>query len=100
MPGKASIVPVERIQSRILLMRGRRVMLDADLAELYGVTTKALNQAVKRNRRRFPDDFMFRLTAGEKREVVTICDHLSRLKFSRAPPTPSLSTGRSWSQAC
>jgi hypothetical protein len=61
-------------------------MLDADLAELYGVTTKVLNQAVKRNIGRFPSDFMFQLTADEKREVVTNCDHLPRLKFSPGLP--------------
>lgn len=57
-------------------------MLDADLAELYGVTTMQLNQAVKRNNERFPDDFMFRLSNTEKTEVITNCDNLSRLKFS------------------
>jgi ORF6N domain len=57
--------PVERIVSRILLVRGQKVMLDADLAELYGVTTKALNQMVKRNAERFPEDFAFQLTPGE-----------------------------------
>jgi len=56
------------------------------LAKLYGVTTKALNQAVKRNRNRFPSDFMFRLTQDEKKEVVTNCDHLARLKFSPVLP--------------
>lgn len=61
-------------------------MLDTDLAELYGVSTKALNQAVKRNRDRFPPDFMIRLTRVEKREVVTNCDHLQRLKFSAVLP--------------
>lgn len=61
-------------------------MLDADLAVLYGVSTKALNQAVKRNKARFPQDFMFRLTKKEKLEVVTNCDHLERLKFSRTLP--------------
>ena len=61
-------------------------MLDADLSELYGVSTKALNQAAKRNRNRFPEDFMFRLTASEKAEVVTNCDHLARLRFSPALP--------------
>lgn len=61
-------------------------MLDADLAELYGVETKALNQAVKRNSDRFPGDFMFQLTAPEKQEVVTNCDHLAKLKFSRTMP--------------
>ncbi len=61
-------------------------MLDADLAELYGVSTKALNQAVKRNRDRFPPDFTFCLTKQEKDEVVTICDHLQKLKFSPTLP--------------
>ena len=51
-------------------------MLDADLAGLYGTTTKRLNEQVKRNRRRFPEDFMFQLTKKEKAEVVAICDHL------------------------
>ena len=61
-------------------------MLDSDLAKLYGVSTKALNQAVKRNTDRFPKDFMFRLTQQEKSEVVTNCDHLSKLKFSPTMP--------------
>lgn len=58
-------VPAERIERRILLIRGQKVMLDADLAELYEVETKALNRAVRRNIERFPGDFMFELTAGE-----------------------------------
>ena len=57
---------------------------------LYGTSTKALNQAVKRNARRFPPDFMFRLTLQERSEVVTNCDHLRRLKFS--PSLPSVFT--------
>jgi len=61
-------------------------MLDADLAELYGVPTKVLNQAVKRNPNRFPLDFVFRLTPKEKREVVTNCDHLRKLRFSSTQP--------------
>jgi hypothetical protein len=60
-----TIIPIERIASRIYLMRGQKVMLDRDLAELYGVTTGALNQAVKRNRKRFPPDFMFQLSNDE-----------------------------------
>jgi len=76
----------EDIFKRILIIRGQRVMLDADLAELYGVMTGALNQAVKRNKQRFPIDFAFRLTAEEKEEVVTKCDNLSRLKFSPVLP--------------
>ncbi len=59
------LVPVERIERAILLVRGHRVMLDADLAELYGVPTKRLNEQVKRNLDRFPLDFMFRLTRSE-----------------------------------
>ncbi len=62
-------------------------MLDRDLAYLYGVSTKALNQAVKRNERRFPLDFMFRLTADEKHELVTNCDRLAKLKHSSALPS-------------
>ena len=57
--------PVEGIASRILVVRGRKVMLDADLADLYGVPTKVLVQAAKRNRNRFPQDFMFQLTEQE-----------------------------------
>ena len=57
--------PLERIVSRILPIRGQKVMLDAELAGLYGVTTKALNQMVKRNTERFPEDFAFQLTAIE-----------------------------------
>jgi hypothetical protein len=77
---------VLRVEQRILVIRGQKVMIDTDLAELYGVPTKALNQAVKRNTERFPADFMFQLTAEEKAEVVTNCDHLTKLKFSKALP--------------
>jgi ORF6N domain-containing protein len=58
-------VPTERIERRILLVRGHKVMLDADLAELYGVRTRRLNEQVRRNSERFPGDFMFQLTAEE-----------------------------------
>ncbi len=81
-----SIIPAERIERTILLVRGHKVLLDADLAHVYGVSTKALNQAVKRNLERFPANFMFRLTKSEKNEVVTNCDHLARLKFARTLP--------------
>ena len=86
MRSRTNIVPTEAIGTRIILIRGQRVIIDSDLAELYAVTTKALNQAVKRNVDRFLDDFMFRLTAKEKTEVVTICDHLAKLKFSKSLP--------------
>ncbi len=63
------------IQSKIYEIRGQKVMLDRDLAEMYGVQTKALNQAVKRNIDRFPEDFMFQLTSEEHTKLeVTICD--------------------------
>ncbi|MBN1526777.1 MAG: ORF6N domain-containing protein [Candidatus Omnitrophica bacterium] len=76
------VVSVEKIESKIFHIRGKRVMLDHDLARLYGVPTKVLNQAVKRNLRRFPVDFMLMLTKKEKAEVVTNCDHLKGLRFS------------------
>jgi len=63
MGGQKTIIPIGQIEQRILLIRGQRVMLDADLAGLYGTTTKRLIEQVKRNRSRFPDDFMFQLTA-------------------------------------
>ena len=64
-PAASLPVPLELIERRIYVIRGQKVMLDADLAELYQVPTKAFNQAVKRNLDRFPEDFMFRVTAGE-----------------------------------
>ena len=70
----------------ILLLRGIPVLIDADLARLYEVSTRVLNQAVRRNPDRFPKDFHFQLTAKEKLEVITNCDHLKRLKFSKALP--------------
>ena len=80
------LVTFVQIESRILEVRGQKVMIDADLAEIYGVQTKALNQAVRRNLERFPRDFMFQLTKSEKEEVVTNCDHLGKLKYSSVLP--------------
>ncbi len=82
----STLVSPESVAQRILLIRGHKVMIDADLADLYGVPTKALNQAVRRNLERFPPDFMFQLTAEEKQGVVTNCDHLAKLKFSSSLP--------------
>ena len=65
-----TVVPVELIERRIYFVRGQSVMLDQDLAQLYGVTTGNLNLAVRRNRIRFPNDFMFRLTAGETQRLL------------------------------
>ena len=80
------LIPVKRVESLILLLRGQKVIIDSDLAALYGIATKALNQAVKRNIDRFPSDFMFQLSKEEKAEVVTNCDDLQGLKFSPRLP--------------
>jgi hypothetical protein len=82
MTSDKALIPVERIEGIIFHLRRRKVILDSDLARIYGVSTKKLNQAVKRNIHRFPADFLFQLSRKEKQEVVTICDHLSSLKFS------------------
>lgn len=76
-----TLIPVEVIEQRILLIRRQKVILDADLAMLYGVPTRVLNQAVRRNLKRFPQDFMFKLSQPEKDRVITICDHLKNLKL-------------------
>ena len=78
--------PPKPIEALIITLRNQKVILDTDLAEIYGVATKVLNQAVRRNANRFPSDFLFRLTEAEKAEVVTNCDHLARLKFSPQLP--------------
>ena len=65
MGGAKQLVPVELIENKIFMIRGLKVMIDRDLAELYGIPTFRFNEAVKRNRKRFPDDFMFQLTAAE-----------------------------------
>ena len=81
-----SIIPAGKIEQRILMIRGEKIIIDADLAEFYGVPTKRLNEQVKRNKDRFPEDFRFQLNADEKSEVVAKCDHLEKLKFSRVLP--------------
>ena len=85
-PAATSPALLPRIESRIVVLRGLRLMIDADLAALYGVTTKRLNEQVKRNADRFPGDFMFKLNPDEKAEVVANCDHLAKLKFSKVLP--------------
>ena len=82
----AGLVPLEKIENRILVIRDQKVMLDRDLAELYGVTTKRLNEQVKRNLERFPEDFMFQLDRHEQSELVANCDRFARLKHSTALP--------------
>jgi hypothetical protein len=76
----------ESVPVPILHLRGLPVLIDADLARLYGVPTKRLNEQVRRNQDRFPADFLFELTPQEKAEVVANCDHLQTLKFSKALP--------------
>jgi phage regulator Rha-like protein len=78
--------PLEAIENLILNIRGKQVMLDRDLARLYGVETKVLNQAVKRNIERFPERFMFQLADDEFFKLVTICDRFSTLKHSTSYP--------------
>ena len=80
------IISLEKIENRILLVRGEKILIDADLAEFYGVTTKRLNEQVKRNSARFPEDFIFQLNTDEKSQVVANCDHLEKLKYSRSLP--------------
>ena len=79
-------IPEETIINKIMVVREKRIMIDRDLAELYGVTTKRLNEQVKRNLKRFPDDFMFQLTKEEKEKMIFHHEHLEALKFSSALP--------------
>jgi hypothetical protein len=79
----AEIIPVERIESRIYLIRSQKVLLDRDLAELYGVQTRILHRAVRRNIERFPSDFMFVLTRDEIARISQIGTSSERLKFSK-----------------
>lgn len=82
----SSFISQEAVERRICVIRKKKVMIDHDLASLYTVPTKVLNQAVKRNLRRFPVDFMFQLTKRETRELVTNCDRFENLKHSSSPP--------------
>jgi len=78
---------LQKIQTRIYEVRGQKIMLDFDLAEMYEVENRALKQAVKRNIDRFPKDFMFPLTKPEWRELITNCDNLPEtVKYSPAMP--------------
>lgn len=90
---KNNIIPIESITDRIFEIRNQKVMVDRDLATLYNVATKALNQAVKRNLARFPEDFMFKLTKNERNELVTNCDRLSKLKYSSVMPNVFTESG-------
>jgi len=83
-----SIIPVERIAAQIYLIRGQSVILDSDLAELYGVETRVLVQSVKRNRERFPEDFMFQLSKDELenwRSQIVISNPAAKMSLRRQP---------------
>lgn len=83
---KKTIAYIHNVEECILRIRGINVIIDSDLAKLYNVNTKALNQAIKRNKERFPEDFIFQLNKDEKKEPVTNCDHLEHLKYSPTLP--------------
>ncbi len=86
MTKKTATILQKEIENRIFTFRSNQVMIDRDLAKMYGVETKALNQAVKRNIERFPPSFSFQLTDYEKNELVTICDQFKNMKHSSALP--------------
>src|SRR3990167_8613919 len=76
------IIKYDQVQDKIIEIRNQNVIIDSDVAELYWVETKQINQAVSRNPDKFPDGYVINLTKQEKEEVVTNCDHLQNLKFS------------------
>ena len=80
------LIPQEIIEQRIFLIRNQKVMIDKDIAELYGVETKHLNRQVKRNIQRFPNEFMFKLTIEERNQLVTICHRFKTMKHSSVSP--------------
>ena len=75
-------IPTKIIENKIFLIRGQRIMIDHDLANLYGVTSKRLKEQIRRNLKRFPDDFMFKFTKNETMEVAAKCGNLHTLKYS------------------
>ena len=86
------ILKYEDVETKIINIRDQKIIIDSDVAELYGVETKEINQAVNRNPEKFPNGYIFELTTAEKTEVVTNCDHLEKLKFS--PNLPKAFTER------
>ena len=80
-------VTTNDVKDRIIVLRDCPVLLDCDVAELYGVETKRVNEAVRNNPNKFPSGYIFELNRNEKAEVVEIFDHLDKLKFSRVMPT-------------
>ena len=104
MPKKPkSPIPIEQIDSMIHTIRGVRVMLDRDLAQIYGVATRVFNQAVKRNKARFPEDFMFQLTRKENDSVLRSRSQnvtLKRGQNIKYLPYALPNTARSWPLTC
>ena len=80
------MIKIEDVQDKVLQLRNENVIIDSDVATLYGVLTKEINQAVKNNPQKFPDGYVFRLTKDEKSEVVKNFDHLNGLKYSKIEP--------------
>lgn len=81
------MIRVEDVQDKVLHLRNENVIIDSDVATLYGVATKEINQAVKNNPNKFPQGYIFQLSKLEKMEVVKKIDHLGKLKFSKVEPT-------------
>ena len=77
---------LEKIKSKIITIQGQQVILDTEIASLYGVETKHINQAIRNNPEKFPDGYVITLTENEKEEVVKNFDHLQKLKFSSTLP--------------
>ena len=84
---KNDIITTNDVEGKVLSIRNQQVILDRDVAELYGVETRQINQAVKNNRDKFPEGYLFELTETEKDEVIKNFDMLNSLKFCRVPPT-------------
>lgn len=80
-------VTSEDVEERVLVLRNQRVLIDSDVAELYGIETKRVNEAVRNNLEKFPYGYIFVLDKYEKQEVVENFDHLNKLKFSKVQPT-------------
>lgn len=80
-------VTSEDVEERVLVLRNQRVLIDSDVAELYGIETKRVNEAVRNNPEKFPYEYIFVLDKYEKKEVVENFDHLNKLKFSKVQPT-------------
>ena len=85
----SDLVKFDEVENKIIQLRNQKVILDSDVANLYGVTTKEINQAVKNNPEKFPEGYIFSLTKEEKAEVVNNFDHLGKLKFSTQLPKVS-----------